>query len=249
MGCGGLVGVVAIAILFVWLFENPPALIAFLALIVGIVLIFMWRRGVAIDNRAREAYSMGRKVELLADRFVPLQEIALSLRPQELAFYKLDGVELREYRSGSSTYKGGYAGGNLRLTDGFSISAGGNSGKLVKDEEQATTLDVGTAIFTNQRVIFSGPKQTREWDLSKLLNVDVGDNGYEVSISSSSSQRTAALAGPMSLGITPGILFAISLETFQEGEEAGKEYARKTARSLMDAAREHLSKRGKPLVG
>ena len=247
MGCGALIGLFAVILFFVWLTDNPAALLVFLAIAVIAGLIFWWRRRVAQDNRVREGHAMGRRIEALAAKLGPLTSIALSLRPEEKAFYQLDGVELREYRSGGSSYQGGYAGGNLNVTQGFSVSAGGNRGKIVRDQEQATTLDVGTAIFTTQRVIFSGPNHTREWDLSKLLNIDVGENGYEVSISSSNSQRTAALAGPMELGITPGVLFSIALEIFQEGEEAGKAFALKTAKDIKDQAEGYFADRGKPL--
>ena len=247
MSCGGLIGLIAVIFFFVWLTDNPAALLVFLVVAAIVGLIMWWRNRVAQDNRVREGHAMGRRIEALAEKFAPIDGIALSLKPEEKAFYQIDGVQLREYRSGGSSYKGGYAGGNLNLTQGFSISGGGNRGKIVRNQEESTTLDVGTAIFTTQRVIFSGPNHTREWDLSKLLNIDVGENGYEVSISSSNSQRTAALAGPMELGITPGVLFSIALEVYQEGEEAGKAFAKKTAKDFITQAESHFAERGKPL--
>lgn len=247
MGCGSLIGLFAAILFVVWLFDNPVLLAVFLVFVALVALFFWWRRREAQDNNVRECHAMGRRIDRLAARLVPLNGIALSLKPDEMAFYELNGVELREYRSGGSSYQGGYAGGNLKLTEGFSVSGGGNRGRIVRDQEQSKTLDVGKAIFTTQRVVFSGPNHTREWDFSKLLNIDVGDNGYEVSISSSNSQRTAALAGPMELGITPGILFSIALEIYQEGEEAGIAFAKKTARDFIDQAESYFADRGKPL--
>lgn len=249
LGCGFYVGLFVLGLAFIFLFQNPILLLFVLSIILIVAGLMLGRNKKVIDARVREGMAMAGRIEALANRLTPVECLALSLRPGETAFYELGGVELREYRSKGSTYKGGYLGGNLSLTQGFSVSAGGNSGKLVRDEEEATTLDVGTAIFTTQRVIFSGPKQTREWDLAKLLNIDVGENGYVVSISSGSSQRTAALAGPMELGITPGILFTIALETFKEGDEAGRAYAQRTARDIRAAAEAHFQKRGKPLIG
>lgn len=249
MSCTALISLFAVILFFVWLMDNPAALLVFLVIVAIVGLILWWRRRLAQDNRVREGHAMGRRLESLAAKLGPLNNIALSVRPEEKAFYQLDGVELREYRSGGSSYKGGYAGGNLSLTQGFSVSAGGNRGKLVRDQEAVTTLDVGTAIFTTQRVIFAGPNHTREWELSKLLNIDVGENGFEVSISSSNSQRTAALAGPMELGITPGILFSIALEVYQEGEEAGKAFALKTAKQFQSEAESYFAQRGKSISG
>lgn len=247
MSCTALISLVAVLLFVVWLMDNPAALLVFLAIAVIVGLIIWWRRRATHDNRVREGYAMAGRIENLARGFTPITEIALSVRPEEKAFYRLEGVELREYRSGGSSYKGGYAGGNLSLTQGFSVSAGGNSGRITRDAEESTTIDVGTAIFTNQRVVFSGPKQTREWELSKLLNIDVGENGFVVSISSSNSQRTNALAGAMELGITPGILFSIALESFQEGEEAAKAFALKTAQDFRGQAEDYFAKRGKSI--
>jgi hypothetical protein len=249
MSCSGLIGLIAVILFFVWLTDNPGVLLAFLIVAAIVGLIMWWRNRLATDNRVREGFAMGRRIEALATNFAQLDDIALSLKPEEKAFYQIDGVQLREYRSGGSTYKGGYAGGNLNLTKGFSISAGGNKGKIVRNEEQVTTLDVGTAIFTTQRVIFAGPNHTREWEFSKLLNIDVEENGFVVSISSSNSQRTAALAGPMELGITPGVLFSIALEVYKEGEEAGKAFALKTAKQFQSEAESYFAEKGKSVWG
>lgn len=247
LGCGGMIGIVAIALVFIWLFEQPLLLAIVLGIIALLIGLFFLKRQSVLDQRVREGHAMARRIDALARGFTPLTDIAMSVRPEEKAFYRLEGVELREYRSGGSSYKGGYAGGNLSLTQGFSVSAGGNRGRLTHDEEESTTVDVGTAIFTNQRVVFSGPKQTREWELAKLLNIDVGENGFVVSISASNSQRTNALAGSMELGITPGVLFSIALESFQEGEEAARAFAIKTAQDFRSQAEDYFAKRGKSI--
>jgi hypothetical protein len=42
-------------------------------------------------------------------------------------------------------------------------------GHFVLGKEAPTPVDTGVATITNQRIVFQGPLQTREWDYAKLL--------------------------------------------------------------------------------
>ena len=86
-------------------------------------------------------------------------------------------------------------------------------------------LDTGKAIFTNQRVIFVGPNHNREWELNKLLDLQIGDNGYEVTAAVSNRNKTSALAADAAGGITPGILFGIAVLLSKEDEEEARKLA------------------------
>jgi hypothetical protein len=46
---------------------------------------------------------------------------------------------------------------------------GGTRGHTVQGEERPTPIDSGTVTITDQRVVFQGAKQAREWDYTKLL--------------------------------------------------------------------------------
>jgi hypothetical protein len=41
------------------------------------------------------------------------------------------------------------------------------------------------------RVILVGPNHNREWELNKLLDLQVGDNGYEVTAAVSNRNKTS----------------------------------------------------------
>ena len=86
-------------------------------------------------------------------------------------------------------------------------------------------LDTGKAIFTNQRVIFVGPNHNREWELDKLLDLQIGDNGYEVTAAVSNRNKTSALAADASTGITPGIAFAMAVLLSKEDEDEARKLA------------------------
>jgi len=77
-----------------------------------------------------------------------------------------------------------------------------------------------------------GDNHTREWDLSKLLGMEIGDNGFEVSAAVSGRQKTSALAGDCLGMITPGFAFALAVEIFQEGKESAQKLALETAEEI-----------------
>jgi hypothetical protein len=159
---------------------------------------------------ARELRRFEREIPRLADSF-------LALEKNEFAFYERSGVQLREYKSPGRESSGGFGGASVRLTDRISVG-GGYKGQSRAKPEEVTVLDTGKAIFTNQRVLFVGPNHNREWDLNKLLDLQIDDNGYEVTAAVSNRNKTSALAADASLGITPGILFAMAVE-LSKGEE------------------------------
>ena len=53
-----------------------------------------------------------------------------------------------------------------------SYRVGGHKGTFVAGPEVLKMVDEGTAVVTNQRVVFQGTGKTREWLFSKLIGVD-----------------------------------------------------------------------------
>ena len=60
--------------------------------------------------------------------------------------------------------------------------------------DEMSVIDHGRATFTNQRVIFVGHKQTREWDFSKLLGWEAAAGGY-IFMAVTNRQKMSGLAG------------------------------------------------------
>jgi hypothetical protein len=81
-------------------------------------------------------------------------------------------------------------------------------------------------------VVFVGPNHTREWDLSKLLGLEISDNGFQVSAGVSGRQKTSALAGDCLGMITPGFAFALAAEIFQEGADSARTLALEIASDI-----------------
>jgi hypothetical protein len=229
-----LVAIVLIALMFgfVWILAGWAGVL-FLALWVGgtLVVYLMWEKRKTAKNMA-EMSEMANELRRLASGFHPIEDTFLSRRADEFVFYARDQVQLREHKSAGRATTGGYGGASYRLSQNLSVSGGGIKAISKALPEESTIIDIGDAIFTNQRVVFVGPNHTREWDLSKLLGLEISDNGFQVSAGVSGRQKTSALAGDCLGMITPGFAFALAAEFFQEGANSAKKLALKTATDI-----------------
>ena len=227
--------IIAFLLLFfglVWLIANPVGWVFVGIGVAGIALLIYLLKKQSTEERVKNMGVMAQELRRVAENFAPIEESYLSRKPGEYVFYERDQVELREYKSAGRATTGGYGGANYRLTQNLSVSGGGIKASSKALPEESTTIDNGSAIFTNQRVIFMGANHTREWDLSKLLGLQISDAGFEVSAAVSGRQKTSALAGDCLGMITPGIAFALAVETFQEGKESAQKLAIETAEDI-----------------
>ena len=227
--------IIAFLLLFfglVWLIANPVGWVFVGIGVAGIALLIYLLKKQSTEERVKNMGVMAQELRRVAENFAPIEESYLSRKPGEYVFYERDQVELREYKSSGRATTGGYGGANYRLTQNLSVSGGGIKASSKALPEESTTIDNGSAIFTNQRVIFMGANHTREWDLSKLLGLQISDAGFEVSAAVSGRQKTSALAGDCLGMITPGIAFALAVEIFQEGKESAQKLALDAAEDI-----------------
>ena len=231
-----LIALILMVIGFVVLFQNPVGwLFLGLWVAVSVVAYSQWeKRRLAKNNMA--LISMARELRRISDGFPPIENSFLSPRRGEFVFYERDQVALREYKSAGRATSGGYGGASYRVGKNLSISGGGIKATSKELPEESTTIDTGSAIFTNQRVIFVGGNHTREWDLSKLLGMEISENGFEVSAAVSGRQKTSALAGDCLGMITPGFAFALAAEIFQKGEKDASRLAMAVASDIEKEA-------------
>ena len=143
----------------------------------------------------------------------------------ETPIYKLSNVALTEYRSTGSSYSGGSQGVSIRIAKGLSYRVGSNKGQLLRNPEQLTVIDNGSAIFTDQRIVFVGSNVNREWELNKLLDVNVGTNGVFVNMAVSNRQKNSGLQSTDTSDITPGLLAAIAIEAHNKGFKGASDIA------------------------
>src|SRR5437764_854201 len=127
--------------------------------------------------------------------------LVLVLRRNERAFFTLNGAGLLEPRRGQGQWMGGYSGFSFRIAKGVRYHIGGTRGHYEPGAEQPTAIDTGTATITDQRVVFQGAKQTREWAFTKLLGYQHFDSPPWTAIQVSNRQKTSAvLCDPATAG-------------------------------------------------
>ena len=146
-----------------------------------------------------------------------------SLEKGEKFIAKIDGIGLSEYKSGGSTYQGGNAGVSFPIFGRVRANVGGSRGQIVRNPPQLTGIDLGSVSFTTTRVIFTGPQQTRVFDLDKVVNFEPGINGLTVTVSTSNREATSMLMTEDNATLAPGILFDIASVAHNEGEPAAIE--------------------------
>mgnify|MGYP001618610102 CR=1 FL=1 len=133
------------------------------------------------DAAARLQYQRDREAwDWWMDELLVCQELAkeggatdggspLMLKKGEAVFMVGQGAALVEPRRLPGQWVGRSQGVSVRVMKGVTYRVGGNKGTYVQGEEIPTPIDTGSVTLTNQRVVFQGAKQTREWLFSKLL--------------------------------------------------------------------------------
>ena len=104
-----------------------------------------------------------------------IQDSSIRLHDRERIILKLYGVELLEFKNINN--KGMYQGISLRVIDGLSYRIGEFSHK---QKQALTGVDVGELIFTSDRLIFLGAKESLELYLKKLLSVNIAGEMLEI---------------------------------------------------------------------
>jgi hypothetical protein len=224
-----------------WLEQHPEGWFLVILCVGLIAGLWYFMRKNKIENNMAYMLRIANELETITEKFAPI-DTYLSLRKGEKAIYERGSVELREYKGTGSSIKSANAGVIVRATNNIGVTVGGSSGAITPNPEEQTTIDVGTAIFTNQRILFAGPNHAREWEFDKLINFSTGDNGFVADIAVSNRTRVSVLAADSATGITPGIMASICIELFQDGEDAARSSAQELINDIRNKAAEYKGK-------
>ena len=115
------------------------------------------------------------------------------LHRDERTFLLARGVVLIEPRTAPGQYAGGSRGVSIRVAKGVSYRVGQSRGTYQPGPTRPTPIDEGDAIITNKRVIFRGPKATREWRFDKLVGSTDSDDGYWTALQVSNRQKVSGI--------------------------------------------------------
>jgi hypothetical protein len=170
-GCGifGLVIVGALVVSF--LIQNPVALIIAVFVVLAVVFVVKdnnkRKQAAFLDNLEASAQI----IEEMGSGKEPELSVGMALQKGEKLIYVCPMVALTEYESSGSSFSGLNAGVSLPLFGDVRGNIGGMGGQLTKNPEVLTQIDYGQAVFTNQRIVFSGAKMVRDWDLEKTVSL------------------------------------------------------------------------------
>lgn len=226
IGCFGILAlVIGIGAIVQFVQSAAGAIITVLIVVgIGLGIYFGMKNKKATEKAA--LLSLADRLEVISKNLSPIEASGgLATKAGESVYFELQPVGLIEYRSSGSTYSGMNQGVSIPIVKGVRYSVGASQGSLTRNPEQLTQIDTGKAIFTNQRIIFVGPNNTREWDLNKLVDMTSGPNGQTISISVSNRQKTSGLSSIGRENITPGFYASITQQLHSEGIEAAKKNA------------------------
>jgi len=229
IGCALLIVLFFAILAFQWIIQNPWSLLVIAAAIAVAVAISRQLKAEKKIKDRQDHSNHATRVEYLAQNLRAKWYPPMTLRLGEVVIYHLSQVGLNEYRSNGSTYSGTTNGFSFRVTKNVRYNTSVSQGNINKKPEVLQTVDTGSATFTNQRVVYTGEKYTREWNFDKLLNADSGPNGAWVKFSVSNRQTVSGLGASNPREIMPGMLAAIAYEWFEKGEAAASRFALETA--------------------
>ncbi len=159
-----------------------------------------------------------------------------ALKSNEILLATQDNVTLLEWVSTGSSYQGGSAGFSFRVMRGVSYRVGQSRGQLVKNPPALKTIDVGTVNFTTERITFVGPRETRAYEVEKMLNLSIDHNGQTVMISVSNRQKPSALQGSSFDLVGPGFLVQTALTLHNSDAQTAAAQLRASANELRASA-------------
>ncbi len=103
------------------------------------------------------------------NRYLDASKASIILKRAEHLLFFSHAAQLVEIKRGRGHYVGGYSGFSFHVAKGVNYRVGGMRGHYVAGAEQPTSLDSGNVAITDQRVVFQGASQTREFSYAKLV--------------------------------------------------------------------------------
>ena len=168
------------------------------------------RKRAALEEEAadllRKAESNAELAKLLSDPASMWDESSSNLpiipkRGEEVLFV-LCGVGLVELRTVTRSYKGTSHGMSIRIAKGVYYRPGMHAGKITESSEEWKVLDAGgDMVVSNQRIVYTGVRHTREFPFAKLVawGLELERNAFKtpqylITLPVSSRVRTSAIA-------------------------------------------------------
>lgn len=115
---------------------------------------------------SRELHAMTNHEDIVDEIEAPI----VTKRGEEVLFM-IEDAHLLESRAGAR-YRGKSMGASIRVAKGVYLRPGVHGGEIKQGPDEIKNLDTGQFCVTTRRCVFSGSRQTRTWEYSKLVAVD-----------------------------------------------------------------------------
>lgn len=175
-----------------------------------------------LERWQEERHELEETIQMAREfRGLPVSEaqVTFNAKKGELVYLVGQGAALIETRGTRGTYQGGYSGFSFRIARGVRYHVGGSRGQYVPGPEVPTPIDTGTVVITNQRVVFFGPKHSREWAFAKLLAVDHDSEQPWTSLPVSNRQKVSGILYDHESAETFRFRLALALANFSDETE------------------------------
>lgn len=234
-GCGTMIGLFFLGSIFIWYTQQPWAQVVFyLVAIVVIAGVVLYRRGTRTKSISRSR-EYARKIDLVASDLDKPVESEIALRPGEHQVYRFGQVHLTEFKSQGTEFSGGTSGFGIGIADRLDYNFGWQEGRIQQLPDALTLIDTGVAFVTNQRVLFRGSMQVREWAFDNFLGA-TDLNPWSTLISVSDRPVNSGLAAADRDELPPSLAIEIAWDYNRKGVEAARATCRKLSRELNAAA-------------
>ena len=116
----------------------------------------------------------------------------LMQKPGERTLWSATGIFHETGRTPSS-YVGGSSGVSIPVGAGIRFRVGAMKGQVIPGEELQIDKDQGVVMLTTERLIFTGPIKSQEWNFDKLLMLSTNDDETDYFINVANRQKTSGV--------------------------------------------------------
>ena len=120
----------------------------------------------------------------------------------------------------ASQYVGGSTGVSVPIGGGIRFRVGAMKGQVVPGIELQVDKDQGVVMLTTERLIFTGPIHTREWNFDKLLQLSTTDDESDYFISVSNFKKTSGVRFSINTGREFNRFLGAATSAHEHGFEA-----------------------------
>lgn len=160
-----------------------------------------------VDSAWLKAHMTPETIEIMTarantGRLEPIDDHELLVKGGEEVYLEVVASKTKEVVV--KEYQAGYAGVSYKISKNMRVNTGGARGRMVPVGTEIQVEDVGILSITNQRVVFMGSKKTQEFLYSKLVGINMFEEGLTLGVSNRQTSSSFQLDYPQLVAATIG---------------------------------------------